>query len=97
MSTRSIALAPSGGWEAFSKSTELEELVWEVLAAWHYMGPTSSTSVWESDTGATFYLAFGGDREVVEAVAGFVDEPDDDLDDLCTRLKRTWGVVPTPR
>lgn len=87
-------MSPPGGWEAFSRSAEVEELVWEALAAWHYMGPTSATSVWESDTGATFYLAFGDDKRIVEAVAGYAGDPDPDLDDLCARLRRRFAIVP---
>ena len=92
MSTRSVALKPPGGWDDFAKSSEVEELVWEVLATWHYMNPTATTSIWESDTGATFYLAFGDGRAIIEAVAGFVDEPDEELDALCARLRRRYGL-----
>jgi len=92
MATRSVALSPTGGWEVFTKSGDVEELVWEVLATWHYMNPTATTSIWESHTGATFHLAFGDDRKIIEAIAGFVDEPDEELDALCARLRRRYGL-----
>ena len=94
MATRSVALVPPQGWEDFAKSSDVEELVWEVLAAWHYMNPTAKTSIWESDTGATFYLAFDDDRAIIEAVAGFGGEPDEELDSLCSRLRRRYGLSP---
>ncbi len=93
MATRSVSLAPAAGWDGFARSGALEELVWEALATWHYMGPTANSSVWESDGGATFYLAFDESRAIIEAVAGFGGEPDPDLEDLCRRLKRSFGVA----
>ncbi len=53
MATRSEAWEPEGGWERFSRADDVEELAWEVLAGWHYINPTASTSVWESPQGAT--------------------------------------------
>ncbi len=93
MSTRSVTLAPAGGWDAFTRSPEVEELVWELLAGWHYMNPTSKTSVWESDTEATFYLAFGDDGRLVEAVAGYAEEDDPELDELCAKLRRRFAIT----
>ena len=96
MGTRSVTLAPAGGWEAFTRSAEVDELAWEILAGWHYMNPTSSTSIWESETEATFYLAFDDDRRrILEAVAGFVDEPDPELDELCAKLRRRFAITAT--
>lgn len=92
MSTRSLALTPPTGWDAFTRSADVEELVWEVLAGWHYMNPTATTSIWESETGATFYLAFDEDRRLVEVVAGHAAEADEELDALCRRLKKKYGL-----
>jgi hypothetical protein len=94
VATRSVALVPAAGWDKFSRSADVEELAWEVLAGWHYMNPTSTTSIWEGDTGATFYLAFDGSHRIIEAVAGHAGEPDVDLDDMCARLRRDYGIVP---
>ena len=92
MSTRSVTLCPRRGWEAFGKGADLEELVWEALATWHYMNPTAKTSVWESPTGATFYLAFGDDGSLVEAVAGFAGDDNEELTALLEQLAADYGV-----
>lgn len=86
-------MAPARGWESFTKSAEVEELAWEMLATWHFMNPTAKTSVWESDSGATFYLAFDDAHQVIEAVAGANAELDEELVALCTRLSRRFGLV----
>jgi len=93
LATQSKSLNPAQGWDAFARTEDVEELVWEVLAGWHYMNPTAKTSVWESDSGATFYLAFDDDHQLIEAVAGAGATPDEDLDALCGRLRRTFGIV----
>ncbi|MEM6995669.1 MAG: hypothetical protein AAF721_34490 [Myxococcota bacterium] len=92
MSTRSVTLTPACGWEAFTRSAALDEVAWEVLATWHYMNPTSKTSIWESETGATFYLAFGDSGAVIEAVAGHAAEPDPELDALLARLVADFSI-----
>ena len=85
-------MTPAQGWDSFTRSEDVEELVWEVLAGWHYMNPTAKTSVWESDSGATFYLSFDDDHRLIEAVAGASASPDEELDELCGRLRRMFGI-----
>lgn len=72
----------------------MEELAWEVLAGWHYMNPTAQTSVWESPTGATAYLAFDPSHRLIEVVLGRGAAEDLELDDFAARLK-TLGIRPS--
>lgn len=95
MATRSEAWEPVGGWERFSHADDVEELAWEVLAGWHYINPTATTSVWESPEGATVYLAFDEGRALIEVVLGRVAEEDPELDDFAHRLRR-YGLRPVP-
>lgn len=94
MATRSESWEPPGGWDAFRRGEDVEELAWEVLAGWHYMNPTAETSVWESPTGATAYLAFDPSHRLIEVVLGHGAEEDLELDDFAARLKRL-GLRPS--
>jgi hypothetical protein len=93
MATQSRAWAPSGGWDGFAGSDEVEELAWEVLASWHYINPTATTSVWESPSGATVYLAFDEAHALIEVVVGAVPEEDFELQVFETRM-RALGLSP---
>lgn len=93
MATRSEAWEPEGGWGRFSRADDVEELAWEVLAGWHYINPTASTSVWESPQGATVYLAFDDARALIEVAIGRGADEDADLDDFAARLRR-YGLRP---
>ena len=94
MSTRSESWEPTGGWSSFTRGEDVEEIAWEVLAGWHYMNPTSTTSIWESPTGATAYLAFDGEHALIEVVLGHVAEEDPELVDFGGRLRRL-GLRPS--
>lgn len=94
MSTRSQAWEPPGGWDGYARGEDVEELAWEVLAGWHYINPTSTTSVWESPSGATVYLAFDQDHVLIEVVLGAVEEEDFELEDFARRL-RPLGLAPS--
>jgi len=93
MATRSEAWEPEGGWDGFPRADDVEELAWEVLAGWHYINPTASTSVWESPQGATVYLAFDHAHALIEVVIGHGGEEDPDLDEFAQRLRR-YGLRP---
>lgn len=88
MSTRSQTWEPTGGWASFSRGDDVEELAWEVLAGWHYMNPTSTTSVWESPSGATAYLAFDAGHALIEVVLGHGPQEDPELADFGAGLRR---------
>lgn len=95
MSTRDETWEPSGGWESFARGDDVEELAWDLFAGWHYMSPTSSTSSWESPSGATAHLAFDDARALVEVVLGHGDEEDPELEAFASRL-RELGLRPPP-
>ncbi len=90
--TRQVALTPAGGWDTFNDTEEVTELAWEVLAGWHYMNPTAKTSVWESPSGATFYLAFDDAGALVEAAANHARDEDPELSALLRRLAKRHGL-----
>lgn len=93
--TRSQAWAPRGGWDAFSRGDDLEELAWEVLAGWHFMNPTARTSVWESPEGATVSLAFDDAHAVTELVIGRAgDEVELELAQFEQRLEKSFAMAP---
>ena len=94
MATRSEAWEPEGGWESFSRADDVEELAWEVLAGWDYLNPTSTTSVWESPSGATVYLAFDASRALIELVIGHSAQEEFDLQDFGERLRKL-GLRPS--
>ncbi|MGH1344182.1 MAG: hypothetical protein ACRBN8_21665 [Nannocystales bacterium] len=94
MATRSEAWEPEGGWDRFSRADDVEELAWEVLAGWHYINPTATTSVWESPDGATVYLAFDDSHALIELVIGHGPEEDADLQDFTVRLRKL-GLRPS--
>lgn len=93
MATRSEAWEPEGGWDRFARADDVEELAWEVLAGWHYINPTATTSVWESPQGATVYLAFDHAHALIEVVIGRGAEEEPDLEDFAGRLRR-FGLRP---
>ncbi len=95
VATRSETWEPPRGWESFRRGDDVEELAWEVLAGWHYMNPTSTTSIWESPSGATVYLAFDDARALFELVIGHGGEEDFELTDFVTRLG-ALGLRPKP-
>ena len=88
MSTRSESWEPVGEWSSFTRGEDVEELAWEVLAGWHYMNPTANTSIWESPTGATAYLAFDVEHALIEVVLGHGAHEDPELADFSARLRR---------
>jgi hypothetical protein len=94
MATLSESWEPPSGWDAFTRGEDVEELAWEVLAGWHYINPTATTSVWESPSGATAYLAFDAGRQLIEVVLGRVADEDFELEDFAARLKRL-GLRPS--
>ncbi|MEM6291052.1 MAG: hypothetical protein AAGA54_07295 [Myxococcota bacterium] len=87
MSTRSQPWSPPAGWDTYTRSDDVEELAWEVLAGWHYLNPTASTSVWESPEGSTVYIAFDDARAIIEVMIGRATEEDPDLEDFTARLR----------
>ena len=93
MATQSESWEPPGGWDAFSRGDDVEELAWEVFAGWHYINPTAQTSVWESPSGATAYLAFDADHALIEVVLGRAAEEDFELADFAKQL-RGFGLRP---
>ncbi|MBV1858605.1 MAG: hypothetical protein KUG77_09360 [Nannocystaceae bacterium] len=93
MATKSEAWEPEGGWERFSRADDVEELAWEVLAGWHFINPTASTSVWESPQGATVYLAFDHAHALIEVMVGRSAEEEPDLEEFATRLAK-YGLRP---
>lgn len=93
MATRSQSWEPPAGWDTFGRAEDVEELAWEVLAGWHYMNPTATTSIWESPAGATVYLAFDDMRALIEVVIGHGHEEEFDLGEFVRRLG-ALGVRP---
>lgn len=88
MATKSEAWEPPGGWDSYTRGDDVEELAWEVLAGWHYINPTATTSVWESPSGATVYLAFDHAHALIEVVLGYGGDEDFDLADFSARLSK---------
>lgn len=71
----------------------MEELVWELLATWDFLNPTVSQSVWESPSGATVFLAFDAEHELIELVVGHAEEDEEELLALIAQIQRRFGMV----
>jgi len=58
VSAKPIPLEPHDGWSQYARTTELVDFLWDELAAWHYLNPTSEISIWEAGDGSSVYVAF---------------------------------------
>lgn len=96
----SMTLVPTGGWQAFTRHEALIETCWSALTLserghlWHYLNPTSATSIWESDSGY-LYLAYSDARgERVEEMVAHIEPGEDpcDFNDFISMLRATFEL-----
>jgi hypothetical protein len=84
------------GWEGFTESEAVTELLWSRLQMWHYLNITSDTSMWEDrgGSGAMLYVEFREERIVELGVDlnGDRGPAADILNALLFELERAFGL-----
>ena len=88
---------PAGGWDAFSRSKELIDAVFDLSRnrGWHYMGLTRNTMVVEApQSGSTIYLAVD-DEKVLEAVISQEELADAEFKDMAEFIIRKFELTET--
>ncbi len=95
MNMGNVKMAPPAGWAKFTDSKALTDWLWATCSGWHYLNPTSLTSIWENrDDASHVYVEFDSADSIVDLVVSRTTAAGAAL--VLNQLEREFGLVVLP-